>query len=79
MAQNVKGMFNDHPGLRQNPNAGFDEFRHQLFLTMARKLADKDGRFSIPVEDVDANGQYTMTMEADNVNRVFKFHVRKKQ
>ena len=46
---------------------------------MARKLADKDGRFSIPIEDVDANGQYTMTMEADSINRVFKFHVRKKQ
>lgn len=79
MAQDTKNIFNSHLGLRQNPNAGFDEFRQQLFLTLARKLADADGKFSIPVEDVDTNGQFTMTMEADPERREFKFHVRKKQ
>lgn len=74
-----KSLFNGHPGLASNPNRGFDEFRQQLLLTMARKLANKNGEFEIPVTDVDDNGQYMMAMEPDQVRRVFKFKITKKQ
>lgn len=75
---NIKSMFNNHPGLASNPNRGFDEFRQQLMLTMARKLAGAGGSFEIPVSEVDEDGQYMMTMEVDQIRRVFKFKVTKK-
>ncbi len=76
---NAKSMFNGHPGLAANPNGGFDEFRQQLLVAMARRLAGPDGVFTIPVTDVDDNGQYIVTMEGDPVTRSFKFSVSKKQ
>jgi hypothetical protein len=72
-------VFNSHPGLASNPNGGFDEFRQQLLLAMARRLAGKDGRFGIPASEIDDNGQYTMVVDINPVSRVFEFRVSKKQ
>lgn len=72
-------LFNGHPGLASNPNGGFDEFRQQVMLTMARKLAGGVGEFRIPACEIDDNSQYGLSMEVDSMSREFIFRVWKKQ
>ncbi len=75
----MKDIFNSHAGLASNPNGGFDEFRQQLLLVLARKLAGGAGSFSVAASEVDENGQFGLDVEVDQAGRNFVFRVWRKQ
>jgi hypothetical protein len=54
-----------------------DDFKDQLLITLLRRLA-VDGRVTVPVAEVDANGSYVVSFNVDPVERAFNFVVERK-
>lgn len=53
-----------------------EDFKDQLMIVLLKRLADKDGRFSVSVAEVDATGSHLVSF---SVNAgVFNFVVSKK-
>lgn len=55
-----------------------DDFKDQLMIVLLRRLADKNGHVSVPCGEIDATGNVIVDMNVDE-NRIFHFHVRRKQ
>lgn len=56
--------------------AMMDDFKDQLLLVLIKRLADKDGKLSITVEEIDDTGRDLLAFSV--VDRVFNFELRKK-
>ena len=54
-----------------------DDFKDQLLIVLLKRLADKDGRVSIPVKETDDTGSDLVALSVKD--GVFNFEVRKKQ
>lgn len=54
-----------------------DNMKDQLLIVLLNRLADKAGRVSIPVAEVDATGRFVVMLSVND--GVFNFEVRKKQ
>lgn len=53
-----------------------DDFKDQLLVCLLKRLMDKHGKVKVPVADVDATGDSTVSFSVDG--GVFNFEVRKK-
>lgn len=53
-----------------------DDFKDQLMIVLLKRLADKDGRFSVPVAEVDAIGSHLVSFSVND--GVFNFVVSRK-
>lgn len=54
-----------------------DDFKDQLMIVFLKRLADKDGKFSVSVAEVDATGSHLVSFSVND--GVFNFVVSKKQ
>lgn len=57
--------------------AVMDDFKDQLIIALMVRLADKNGRFVIPVKEVDETGRYVLAFSV--AGGAFNFELRKKQ
>lgn len=58
--------------------AVLDDFKDQLMIAMAKRLADSNGELVIPVKEIDGTGDTVLEFRIDQKLQKFIFQVRRK-